>query len=532
MARIKKSHRLGQALVEFAIISFVLTAMLAGFLGLIVLGLGSFQNNIATESAGRILDQHRRFSAAAFDGVFNDPTINPYTVTASQVIQMMTEDDPDFVDAYGAPLYHERHLVLSADEWEDRASLPQLNQLLLTSYIYDPDIVEPPGVIGPLGQPRQGAYRYPGAVVSRTDGSETYQTVLIPLLNIDGVEPCNDDDCQCESAHWVAPLRVCKVLDCDCDSDPPVANTPIGSEPMFTLSLVYPSQPGSLLSIEFNRNDAGNIERDDEGFYQYPVEADDANVPTKYAAELATLPDGYTFVNPSANSDFGASPSRGKYGLGETYAFVKKVRPFRRVFESRTAFRLRFGTLAAKYEADSLAVALLDEDDDLHTIDTPAEPFIDFEDNEDQFLNIRQQVIDREPDEHSLVIPDVPPTSGNFNDFQYRALVVPAVGAGVWRISVAAEFQPVGRWMEDHKLELRLYRNGVFEQLIAQNVLSPPIAGTNDSVQLLGQAVVDADATDVLQVRVFTQRPTGQTYETQLTGDRQRNWITYEFLGD
>jgi len=50
-----RPRRSGQAMVEFAIISFLLTAMLSAFLGLIVLGLGSFQNNLAAESAGRLL---------------------------------------------------------------------------------------------------------------------------------------------------------------------------------------------------------------------------------------------------------------------------------------------------------------------------------------------------------------------------------------------------------------------------------------------------------------------------------------------
>lgn len=100
MAHNQKSKRSGQAIVEFAIISFVLTAMLAGFLGIIVLGLGSFQNNIAAESAGRLLDEHEVFIEENFfdhfgdpmDPDYLDPTISDFEdVTARQVYRFLNE---------------------------------------------------------------------------------------------------------------------------------------------------------------------------------------------------------------------------------------------------------------------------------------------------------------------------------------------------------------------------------------------------------------------------------------------------------
>ena len=54
--RFQQRDRNGQALVEFAIIAFVLSMLVAGLLGILVLALGSFQNNLAAESAGRFLD--------------------------------------------------------------------------------------------------------------------------------------------------------------------------------------------------------------------------------------------------------------------------------------------------------------------------------------------------------------------------------------------------------------------------------------------------------------------------------------------
>ncbi|HBJ37731.1 MAG TPA: hypothetical protein DDZ51_23840, partial [Planctomycetaceae bacterium] len=137
------AKRSGQALVEFAIISFVLTAMLMGFLGIIVLGLGSFQNNIAAESAGRVLNKVLDYDLADAEAVFE-----------------RLKDDTD-------PLYNERFLILSRTEYYDstfKANLPPINRILLSSFIYDVD---------------RDKYRYPGAVVTNSDGEET---VLIPLL--------------------------------------------------------------------------------------------------------------------------------------------------------------------------------------------------------------------------------------------------------------------------------------------------------------------------------------------------------------
>ncbi len=127
----------------------MLTALLAGFLGIVVLGLGSFQNNIATESAGRILDKQLRLSPPAFMELFGDASINPYTATASQVMELLTTDalDPTI---YGPPLYDERKLILSPAEWTNRSELPALNQLLVPSYVFDPDLIPDGGTIKEL----------------------------------------------------------------------------------------------------------------------------------------------------------------------------------------------------------------------------------------------------------------------------------------------------------------------------------------------------------------------------------------------
>ena len=290
---IKHPHRRGQAMVEFAIISFVLTAMLAGFLGIIVMGLGSFQNNIAAESAGRLLDQRL------------DNTDETLT-SSERVYAKLKELD----------IYDEAALIVSRDKWYDpafREELPEINRALLGNYIFDPDLV-------PDGETETGAFRYPGAVV-RNSANE--QTVLIPLLKdtvspvVKGIDrtivlktltgdhnPVSDD--------WVGPVTVSKSDD----------------ENKYWIVIFYPSQPGSMLNLEIVRDVDGRI------ISQTPVEADDS------AISLSALPTGYTFDTPAVNPNIDASTSRGKYGLGQTFAFLKAVRPYRRVFESASVFRL------------------------------------------------------------------------------------------------------------------------------------------------------------------------------------------------
>ena len=143
--------------------------------------------------------------------------------------------------------------------------------------------------------------------------ADDVQTVLTPLLKdttppvakgIDralnvssGDTPVSDD--------WVGPVSVSKIDD-----------------ETYRVVIFYPSQPGSMLNLELGRDDKGRLT-------QTPVEANDSAL-TLSQPTLSDLPDGYSFDTP-------ASP---QYGLGESFAFLKKVRPYRRIFESAAVFRL------------------------------------------------------------------------------------------------------------------------------------------------------------------------------------------------
>ncbi len=99
-------------------------------------------------------------------------------------------------------------------------------------------------------------------------------------------------------------------------------------ENKYWIVIFSPSQPGSMVNLEIVRDADGRI------ISQTAMEAYDS------AISLSALPTGYTFDTPPGNPNFDASTSRGKYGLGQTFAFLKAVRPYRRVFESASVFRL------------------------------------------------------------------------------------------------------------------------------------------------------------------------------------------------
>ena len=290
--------RRGQALLEFAIIAFVMSAMVAGLVGLIVLGLGSFQNNLAAENAGRLLDENEHFSADAF----NELGLDASTADAEDVYRLLTSDvtSPSDPDA-GPKLFDESKLILTPAEWFDaslKASLPPLNRYLLASYIYDPD---------------RDVHRYPGAVVSGSSG----ETVMVPLLATSMSSKGIDNSLHIDPAtaypvsdDWVGPVTVQQ------------------RSGVFEIVITYPSQPAAMMSIDLIEDVDGNI------VSQTPVIADDSSL------SLSAPPTGYTLSPILVADGSAASPSRGDYGLGEDYAFGTKVRPYRRIFESMSVFRL------------------------------------------------------------------------------------------------------------------------------------------------------------------------------------------------
>ncbi|MEM9645170.1 MAG: hypothetical protein AAF989_09255 [Planctomycetota bacterium] len=502
----------GQALVEFAVIAFVLSGIVAGLLGILVLALGSFQNNIATENAGRVLDGNSVFTKENFVSHFEMDADDPFVATddaenlsARQVYRFMNE-----YSIGGPVLYDESRLIISRTDWANRESLglSPINEALLGQYIFDPDL---------------NAYRFPGAVVRNERTGEP--TVLVPLLPEDlasGIDrsfsvtssdpefffPVSDD--------WVAPVVIEKVQG--------------GDGLQFRVILFHPSQPASMIRLELERDAQGRITR------QTPVVADDDDVDDA----IGDPPTDYVLTPPMVNESFGASSSRGEFGLGETIAFLQTIRPYRLVFETSSLFRLgaSLNPVTVKYEAEGTPISLVDQAADGHTTDLPAAPFVAYEDNQDQSLNVEQRVVDRFSDDLKRYFTDldiVPPASGD-NDFVDNVVRLLPDDDGVWRVSVSAEFQvSTPPWTDGHELEIRLYKNGAYDRLIDRQVVDNALfdpTDANPTVVLRNDAVTQASAGDVLQVRVFLQRPTGSLHDVELTGVPESNWVFYERIGD
>ncbi|MEM1227829.1 MAG: hypothetical protein AAGJ40_19225 [Planctomycetota bacterium] len=513
--------RSGQALVEFAIISFVLSAMVAGLLGILVLALGSFQNNIASENAGRVLDQHAALIKENFVSHFEMDMIDPFLsdqafdeLTARQVYRFLNEFD---TDGSGSVLYDESRLVLSPNDWEDRENLglSAINESLLGQYVYDPDL---------------DAYRFPGAIVwnERTgerdpDSDEVTSglTVLVPLLP-EGMDPGRSKSFHVQNSDpeffypvaddWVAPVTVEKVAN--------------GTEVEFRLILFHPSQPGSLISLEIERDSDGRI------ISQTPVEANDGSL------TIGALPDDYQLETPDRNTSFGASTSRGQYGLGEALSFLTTVRPYRSVFETASVFRpFPSPQPTVKYVADGSPITLIaDPPSILDVTDTAEDPFDSllgaFDDNDpderDQAMELDQPVVSSD-----LLVryftEELPSTTSysSDNSFVRDVLRLLPDDDGLWRVSVSAQFTVSGAvsGTDYHRMELRLYKNGVYERLIEEFV--GPVSD-GQTITLLHDVVSNCVEGDLLQVRVFTERPTGETYDIVMTGDAITNWVSFE----
>ena len=248
----------------------------------------------------------------AMDPDFFDASDDFENITARQVYRFLNEYeiDGDSIADNSPVLYGQPLLVLSRDAYLAKVdprtglALPELNQSLLGQYIFDPDLI-------PTGQTERGAYRFPGAIVTRVAGSETYQTVMIPLLP----DSTASDDDGASAPHGFE--RSFHVTSSDHTDFYPVSNdwvapVVIGKEQngdgfAFRVIMFHPSQPASTISIDFERDAQGRR------INQEPVDADDDAV----NALIGEPPDGYALTPPTTtNPQFGASSSRGESWSG------------------------------------------------------------------------------------------------------------------------------------------------------------------------------------------------------------------------
>lgn len=493
-----QSHRRsGQALIEFAFVSIVMVTL---FMVAFALGLMLLQSMVtanAGASAGRILHHHPRLSPEAFalmreiDGVPNEFDIaNP---TASEIMRLITADftgsmdsaELEFTDRFGGPLYDERLLVLTREEYDAPSALPELNRLLLPNYIYDAD---------------RDRFRYPGAVVERDIDNRL--TVLVPLT--EGIiDACfNTGDCSEYDpdtlTFWLPPLRICKVSN-TCDIVSETMPMDLRADGTFAITITFPAQAGSLVAFQPVRDGNDEILQDASGNeIRTRIIADDSAL-----TNLSTLPPGYTLAPVASSPEFASLSTRGDYGLGELAVLDMSqepfepilVRPYRRVIGHAATFRLgqRFEAFRRIGPAD-MAVNLG------HNDPPQPEPF-------------------------SLTGSG----AGNYNDANLIAtnsaeLTIPVQGK--WRISAAAEVDfptaPTGG-----NLSLWIYRYDADTSSFEQDVLlaSTPLSSAPGRRLVSGAIVLSLDEGDQLEVRI--SQDSGHS-DAAVVNSPSTNWISIE----
>ena len=298
--------RSGQALIEFAVIAFVLTLLLGAMLtfGFMLFGANVLQQAAdvgAMEFARHPFSPTGTFSAGLDDSGLFDPE---YLVCQIGGTDTTEEDLP--------ANYTE------ADYQALQNRMPIINRLLFSLYIYDRDL---------------NAIRYPGTVVTRDSDMEL--TVLIPIIGFGN----RDANTGVETiSEWRGVVE--EILpDGATQGAYSLTSTTTGQldAGMVALRINFPYQSGAL--VAYQQQDSGGtvlrttdaLGRDD--ITNVFVEADDASV------TAAALPTGFSLANPTPDNTTDGLPHRGTYGLGSMQAFATTVRPYRKVLTAQGIYR-------------------------------------------------------------------------------------------------------------------------------------------------------------------------------------------------
>ncbi len=321
-----KCRRRGLVLVEFAIVAFVLTLLLAAILAF---GLLLFGANVAQQAVDVGARELAR-TPLPFDAEFPELGSTGHSSTDPSSATIPSQLDPSgttmvpnvFADPdVQSQIFDERYLVVTigGSGVEDLPAnytrsdvdallgrMPLLNRLLYSLMIFDS---------------ANGVIRYPGALVTNSSTGE--QTVLVPLV-LD-----RDDDGRETNLEWRAVVE--EVRDGTGVGPHSLVATPTGIEPGFVaLRVNYPSQPGTLVAYQFEHSDGSIDGRAElgEDVVNIPVTAEDpagVDPPSPYSLAVA--------------ADSGVGPNAGRFGLGRAFAFGRTVRPFRRVLTMQAVYR-------------------------------------------------------------------------------------------------------------------------------------------------------------------------------------------------
>jgi hypothetical protein len=350
-----KHRRRGQALLELAIVAFVVTLLLSI---IIAVGMLLYANQGLQQAVDVGTQELARLPLPPTLAFPTHPAQAGLT-SASQC----TSTDPNQADTLFAhsavreQIFDESYLVVdisdSSTELPAAASLQeQLDQYfaqapLMNRLLRSLMIVEQVQLAGET-EPRR-LLRYPGALVRNTNTTATNGhedlTVLIPLvrertgIGLPSVPPASES----LVIEWRSVVEEIRAPSTANTTDfygpfslliPTGAAPPASFQPGFVaLRLNYPYQAASLVAFQYRHADNtidGQADLGEE-VENLPVGADDQGVTTG-----ATPPAPYTLV---VGANTGVGPNAGRLGMGRQFAFGGVVRPYRRVVSTQALYR-------------------------------------------------------------------------------------------------------------------------------------------------------------------------------------------------
>jgi hypothetical protein len=282
------SSRQGSILVEFGMVAFILYLLMVVILDL---GRGSLATQTIQSAADLMAQEMARAPIGAtldFEDALKEIYVTERIFDAQYLVielggSLQTQEE---IDAHFA-------------------TLPLVNQILRPLMFRDTLPLDPPVEV----------LRYPGAVLEES-GVDGY-TVMIPQ-----VESRNYG----HSSYGVETIRLLPVVEEVLPSDDPTSHFPIDSGGPFAgivnIRVNYPFQAAAMSAF--------NPDADLNG-PDHIIVADDANVDSED-------PPGDLEYAIGANQG-SSSPYSGKFGLGHHYAYIKRVRPYRKLISVQAVAR-------------------------------------------------------------------------------------------------------------------------------------------------------------------------------------------------
>ncbi|MFO0903139.1 MAG: TadE family protein [Pirellulales bacterium] len=353
--RPRRARRRGQALIELAVVAFVVTLLLS-----IILAVGMLL--YADQGLQQAVDVGaQELARLPLPPVLDFPTHPAQAgVTSDSQRTSTNPNEPEKLFAQKAvreQIFDESYLVVDISPGSTElpaattlgeqlelyfARAPLLNRLLRPLMIVEEVSLD--------GGPPRRLLRYPGALVRNTqtppDTDNEDLTVLIPLVRSrTGIGPAGvPPSAEVLEIEWRSVVEEIRAPTEDPNEfyGPFSLVIPQGAEDdlpdsfqagFVALRLNYPFQAGSLVGFQYRHRD-GTIDGQaelGEDVENLPIGADDAG-----ATVGATPPAPYQLVV-AANS--GVGPNAGRLGMGRQYAFGGVVRPFRRVLSTQAIYR-------------------------------------------------------------------------------------------------------------------------------------------------------------------------------------------------